>query len=50
MIAEYRAEGGYPDFDDLDVAEPAAFESYVERLRRDPRTAPTPDWPAMTLL
>lgn len=39
--AEYRREGGYPDFDDLDLAtlaEPAAFAAYVEALRADPRT------------
>ena len=49
-IAEYRAEGGYPDFDDLEVSDPAAFHAYVEQLCRDPRSAPAPDWPTMTLL
>jgi len=49
-IAEYQAEGGYPDFDDLEVSDPADFHTYVEQLYRDPRNAPAPDWPEMTLL
>lgn len=49
-ISEYRAEGGYPDFDDLEVSDPADFLGYVEQLCRDPRIAPAPDWPEMTLL
>ena len=47
---EYPAEGGYLDFDELDVEEPEQFRAYVQRLRRDPRTVPTLDWPAVTLL
>ncbi|MGH3517369.1 MAG: hypothetical protein ACRDQ7_08125 [Haloechinothrix sp.] len=35
-VAEYQAEGGYPDFDGLDVTTSAAFARHVERLRRDP--------------
>lgn len=38
---EYQSEGGYPDFDDLDLAalaEPHAFAAYVDQLRADPRT------------
>jgi predicted acetyltransferase len=49
-IAEYQAEGGYPDFDGLSVGRPTDFRTYVEQLCRDPRTAPARDWPAMTLL
>lgn len=36
-IAEYRAEGGYPDFDNLRIEVPNAFALYVEQLRADPR-------------
>lgn len=38
---EYRRAGGYPDFDDLDLAalaEPHAFAAYVNQLCTDPRT------------
>lgn len=47
-IKEYRAKGGYPDFDDLDVREPEAFRAHVAALRHDPRPQ-TAGLPAMTL-
>jgi predicted acetyltransferase len=47
-VDEYRAEGGYPDFDDLDLDTSAAFARYVDQLRRDP--VGQPRLPAMTLL
>ncbi len=49
-IDEYRTEGGYPDFDNLDVNDPQRFALYVHRLRVDPRGSPAADWPPMTLL
>jgi predicted acetyltransferase len=49
-IGEYRAEGGYPDFDNLEVEHPERFAAYVRGLRADPRTNPDADWPPMTLL
>jgi hypothetical protein len=35
-VREYQAEGGYPDFDGLDVGEPAAFARHVAQLRSNP--------------
>ncbi|TKG66274.1 GNAT family N-acetyltransferase [Prauserella endophytica] len=50
-VEEYRAEGGYPDFDDLDIGTVDAFTRYVDQLRRDPvRRAGLPRLPDMTLL
>ncbi|ONK13186.1 GNAT family N-acetyltransferase [Streptomyces sp. MP131-18] len=49
-IEEYQREGGYPDFDDLDVGEPKAFADYVARLRDDPRRKVEPWMAPMTLL
>lgn len=47
-VEEYRAEGGYLDFDGLDINTSAAFARYVDQLRRDP--VGQPRLPAMTLL
>lgn len=49
-IDEYRAEGGYPDFDNLDVDDPQRFALYIQQLRVDPRRGPAADLPPMTLL
>lgn len=50
-VQEYQTEGGYPDFDDLDIATLGAFHRYVDQLQRDPvRRAALPSLPAMTLL
>lgn len=47
-VEEYRAEGGYPDFDDLDIDSSAAFANYIAQLRRDP--VGKAHLPPMTLL
>ena len=49
-VAEYQAEGGYPDFDGLRIDAPEAFALYVEQLRADPRAYCQPALPPMTLL
>jgi predicted acetyltransferase len=49
-VAEYQAEGGYPDFDDLSIDAPEAFALYVEQLRADPRAYYQPTLPPITLL
>ncbi|MEV5576723.1 GNAT family N-acetyltransferase [Spirillospora sp. NPDC052269] len=51
-LEEYRAEGKYPDLENLDVAAPAAFAQHVATLRRDGYVEP-PEAPwdvPMTLL
>ncbi|MBV9847540.1 MAG: hypothetical protein JOZ47_21070 [Kutzneria sp.] len=50
-VEEYHDEGGYPDFDDLDIGTAGAFAHYVDQLRRVPvRRAGLPGLPAMTLM
>jgi predicted acetyltransferase len=49
-VSEYLGEGGYPDFVDLDIADPASFAAYTAGLVADPRRKPGDDWPPMTLL
>ncbi|ORT46919.1 GNAT family N-acetyltransferase [Frankia sp. KB5] len=49
-VEEYRAEGGYPDFEDLEIHEPAAFAAYVAALRRDHDLWPSSVTPDLLLI
>ncbi|MGK4581733.1 GNAT family N-acetyltransferase [Kitasatospora sp. HPMI-4] len=49
-VAEYRAEGCFPEFDQLDVQNPDAFAAYVDQLRDDPRVLYQPGLPPLTIL
>ncbi|MGA5819933.1 GNAT family N-acetyltransferase [Kitasatospora sp. NPDC094028] len=49
-LAEYRAEGCFPEFDALDVTDPRAFAAYVRQSRTAPHALYRPGLPPMTML